>query len=274
MHGLHRLARRLVFLLVPLALSLSPVSMAGCFNGSSQAGDEAEGAQSGATDGEVGQCSAAELQEMLDQGKARCEGVVPPAIPDSCFDFLVDGKLSLPHAPDPHNATTVGHVIIENQTIVELGGEPCHELYPGHIYDCTTSYPSVALDECRRAFVCGCCGTINVGIVEQVVPSGKYLALDVRVPASCFDNPNLIGGLGYLEQITRFENSSGGGSSGGVNSAACQDCLSACQGYSSCCTGVGCICEDECKSTSKCGPGLTYCCGPQGDCFCWEDCPY
>ena len=51
-------------------------------------------------------------------------------------------------------------------------------------------------------------------------------------------------------------------------SAACDSCISSCQGLSSCCTGTGCICEDEC-SGGGCGPGYTPHCAlsPYGECW-------
>jgi len=42
-------------------------------------------------------------------------------------------------------------------------------------------------------------------------------------------------------------------------SAACSNCLSACQGISGCCTGSGCMCESECYSTWSCDPPRIVC---------------
>ena len=52
-------------------------------------------------------------------------------------------------------------------------------------------------------------------------------------------------------------------------SAACDSCISSCQGLSSCCTGTGCICEDECSGGGGCGPGYTPHCAlsPYGECW-------
>lgn len=49
---------------------------------------------------------------------------------------------------------------------------------------------------------------------------------------------------------------------------ACDDCLAACQGYDGCCTGTGCMCEDECNSC-PCPPCFEqkWYCGPIGDCW-------
>ncbi len=78
----------------------------------------------------------------------------------------------------------------------------------------------------------------------------------------------------YAEWSINWDGNSMGGSGGGMSSQACQNCLSSCQGYSNCCTGLGCFCESECKTGGKCAGSLIYCCGPNGDCFCWESCPY
>lgn len=54
----------------------------------------------------------------------------------------------------------------------------------------------------------------------------------------------------------------------------CGDCISSCSGLGipGCCTGVGCICEDEC-AVSGCTPPARFCCGPY-DCICTTNCPY
>ncbi len=61
-----------------------------------------------------------------------------------------------------------------------------------------------------------------------------------------------------------------GGDGGGGD--PCGDCLSSCQGLSSCCTGTGCACESAC-APKGCLPGLTMCCGI-GSCICTDNCPY
>lgn len=63
--------------------------------------------------------------------------------------------------------------------------------------------------------------------------------------------------------------------SGGAGDV-CSACLSDCQNVpgTSCCTGSGCLCEDECRpAPSDCGT-RTFCCGPYGDCICTNNCPY
>lgn len=55
-------------------------------------------------------------------------------------------------------------------------------------------------------------------------------------------------------------------SSCGGGGSACDACISSCQGLPSCCTGTGCICEDEC-STPACGPGYCIGCNPYW-CYC------
>ena len=50
---------------------------------------------------------------------------------------------------------------------------------------------------------------------------------------------------------------------------ACDACLSACRGLPSCCQGIGCICENDCQSTTPCCQ--TYC-DPYGDCWCVQAC--
>lgn len=61
--------------------------------------------------------------------------------------------------------------------------------------------------------------------------------------------------------------------SGGSGGNACDKCLDSCQGLPSCCTGLGCMCEDECKVSSCTYPNV-LCCGPYGDCICTKNCPY
>jgi hypothetical protein len=57
----------------------------------------------------------------------------------------------------------------------------------------------------------------------------------------------------------------------GTTNTACDDCLESCQGMPSCCTGYGCMCQDECAITS-CTPPYQLCCGPYGDCICLQSC--
>jgi hypothetical protein len=54
----------------------------------------------------------------------------------------------------------------------------------------------------------------------------------------------------------------------------CQRCLSECQGMPSCCTGSGCICEEECMPS--CDSPNAWCCSSTGDCMCMhpDNCPY
>lgn len=59
---------------------------------------------------------------------------------------------------------------------------------------------------------------------------------------------------------------------GNATSDPCGDCLSACQGDSSCCTGSGCTCQGACEPTG-CVGSLTLCCG-FGGCICTDNCPY
>jgi len=59
---------------------------------------------------------------------------------------------------------------------------------------------------------------------------------------------------------------------GPPTSDPCGDCISACSGLPSCCTGLGCICQDEC-AVSGCTPPAEFCCGPY-DCICTTNCPY
>lgn len=61
----------------------------------------------------------------------------------------------------------------------------------------------------------------------------------------------------------------------GPGGDACTECIADCSELNlpQCCTGVGCLCEDEC-ATDDCPSGWTYCCGPYGDCLCLPDCPY
>jgi hypothetical protein len=83
-------------------------------------------------------------------------------------------------------------------------------------------------------------------------------------PLHCFDgtcrDPSGTGGGG------------GGGAGGGES--PCNTCLDICQGLDGCCTGSGCLCQDACRPSSDCGDSLTYCCGPDGFCFCTDSCPY
>jgi hypothetical protein len=59
-----------------------------------------------------------------------------------------------------------------------------------------------------------------------------------------------------------------------ATSDPCGDCISSCSGLGipGCCTGLGCICEDEC-AVSGCTPPAEFCCGPY-DCICTTNCPY
>jgi len=65
-----------------------------------------------------------------------------------------------------------------------------------------------------------------------------------------------------------------GGTGGTGGNSACDDCLDTCSGLPSCCTGTGCICESSCRPSSDCVGTQTYCCGPDGFCFCTSNCPY
>ena len=57
-------------------------------------------------------------------------------------------------------------------------------------------------------------------------------------------------------------------SSASASSAACDSCIHACQGISGCCTGSGCLCEDEC-SYGNCPPDQSekWYCTLTGDCW-------
>ena len=57
-----------------------------------------------------------------------------------------------------------------------------------------------------------------------------------------------------------------GGENGTTGNSACDSCLAGCSGLTSCCTGYGCLCADEC--TASCASGTHLYCTLWGDCFC------
>lgn len=65
----------------------------------------------------------------------------------------------------------------------------------------------------------------------------------------------------------------GSGGSGGSGGDACSECLDTCKGLPGCCTGSGCMCDDEC-GVDGCTAPYELCCGPYGDCICTTNCPY
>jgi hypothetical protein len=59
------------------------------------------------------------------------------------------------------------------------------------------------------------------------------------------------------------------GSGGGSGTSACDSCLASCRGLSSCCTGSGCICQDEClPPVPTCTGGKSLVCDSSGFCMC------
>jgi hypothetical protein len=61
----------------------------------------------------------------------------------------------------------------------------------------------------------------------------------------------------------------GSGSGGSTGMSACDSCLASCRGLSSCCTGSGCICQDEClPPVPTCTGGKSLVCDSTGFCMC------
>jgi hypothetical protein len=153
--------------------------------------------------------------------------------------------------------------------ITEVGGVSC----------CPTgSYGDEAPDPvyfgCRQQYRCG-------ASVEEEGKDGCEMRLEIFLAEhweiSVWDNHDCgmnIPGSDPDHNSWYFNYTPGGGGGGGLSSQACNDCISSCQGYSNCCTGLGCFCEDECKNGAQCSDDLIYCCGPNGDCYCWASCPY
>jgi hypothetical protein len=112
-----------------------------------------------------------------------------------------------------------------------------------------------------------CCG------YEQGLALCSGVGFDPTIcQPSCSDDSECLPGCcldwgegRFCSEITSCHNTTG--------SDACDECLETCSGLSSCCTGLGCICEDACRVTG-CNPPARLCCGPFGDCICTANCPY
>ena len=66
-------------------------------------------------------------------------------------------------------------------------------------------------------------------------------------------------------QVAWPSGTSGGSGGGGTGTDACTSCIHSCSGISGCCTGVGCMCYDEC-TVSQCNKW--YCPVSGGGCWC------
>jgi hypothetical protein len=116
-----------------------------------------------------------------------------------------------------------------------------------------------------------CCGfSTGDALCVRFPDQDVYCAAVCKYHSDCADNccVPLEGGDGACGEASNCSGTSQG------SGDACDECLDSCSGLSSCCTGSGCICEDECAVTG-CTPPNELCCGPY-DCICLPpgDCPY
>jgi len=102
---------------------------------------------------------------------------------------------------------------------------------------CATSFavtsdscaPATACNTCVASKGCGWCNSSNV------CQSGNGSGPSPTVGACPgFWSSNMLDGNGFIHACP------------GLTNPACQACISACQGVSGCCTGCGCICQEEC----------------------------
>lgn len=139
---------------------------------------------------------------------------------------------------------------------------------------------SASFDDCNRRFICGCC----VFTFDTYLAPGKTadeVNYQVEALTSEQAQPDQIAycqgilerGRYEIETPTPYTATSG---SGGVGSSKCQTCLKQCRDLNvpNCCTGSGCLCQQECTATS-CASGYKRCCGSDGYCFCAkQDSPF
>jgi hypothetical protein len=185
-------------------------------------------------------------------------------IADGPFTDACPTVLNGSHTAPARNAVYPGdpdsvRVSFDQGTLTTFEGAACRAASSGAK---TSEFGS-----CRQYYVCGCCGI-------QLERSGSEAVIE-RVSSlsgeSC--SPDFPANTDY--EVRSVPSGTGGqaGTGGASSMSACDTCLSTCRGLSSCCSGVGCICERDCQVTS-CGPGTTLCCGPYGGCFCSDSCPY
>jgi hypothetical protein len=90
--------------------------------------------------------------------------------------------------------------------------------------------------------------------------------------SSCSSSDECKTGLSCSGGVcTTGSSGSGGsrGSGGSTGTSACDSCLATCRGLASCCTGSGCICQDEClPPVPTCTGGKELVCDDTGFCMC------
>jgi hypothetical protein len=139
--------------------------------------------------------------------------------------------------------------------------------------DCApTGMTLTSADTCSEDYACGPCKMK----LYAPLPSGSstpYFGLD-----SFEKNADCESFRAFYRLMDPKDAAGGGGIRmnapvpGNATSDPCGDCLSACQGSDSCCTGTGCTCQGACEPTG-CVGGLSLCCG-FGGCICTDNCPY
>lgn len=185
-----------------------------------------------------------------------------PPFTDDCPKVL-NGAHTAParNAVYPGDPDSV-RVTFDQGALVTFEGAPCRPASSGAK---TSEFGS-----CRQYFVCECC-TVEL---ERSGSGATFEHIRISSGESCSSD---------FPQGTQYEVRGASGGTGGTGGqpitggtgpkSACDTCLSSCRGLSSCCSGVGCICERDCQVT-ECGPGTAFCCGPYGGCFCSDNCPY
>ena len=156
-------------------------------------------------------------------------------------------------------------------------------------FECTpgTDLPNPHVDrakfaECFEAYTCGDCPFWVMydedddlyGVEDQGV---HYLAGEFPDDPDAVRCPEHLGLYRVIDPDAVTQPDADNAKPASRSNDICSDCLSSCQGVpgTSCCTGKGCLCEDECRpAPSDCSGSSTFCCGPYGDCICLSNCPY
>jgi hypothetical protein len=223
-------------------------------------------------DGPSEQCTTQSEIQRWQELKGGPSAGVP--IPAECQADTLSGAYNGELATWDRDDTSAGLSMIDARfsgpSLLELEGVACQAIFPGRASNST--FFGSEESKCAQYFACGCC-IVEVQR-EPLVRGDEPVRNDVwtvEKTAGCklpLKNSHYYFNVDFDEPNPNPPNNPGGGGD------ACSTCLSGCQGLPSCCTGSGCQCQSACAPSSDCAPGSTYCCGPDGFCFCTPNCPY
>jgi hypothetical protein len=108
-------------------------------------------------------------------------------------------------------------------------------------------YPCASASECEAGLTCAAMGSAKKECSERCTTHADCAGLHDAAGTpyrSCHNCTYSIGDNTYTATNICVRGTVCG--AGGGTTDACTECLDACRGLSSCCTGVGCICDSDC----------------------------